>query len=72
MIDTGKSVLFMLACIHFLLGGCTWEKNDVVQLRHYHLDSTDGIITRSNISLEKTFPATGMVHYLSLPGSRLR
>ncbi len=53
MINVGKSILFMLVCVHFLIGGCTREKNDVVQLRHYPLDSTDGIITRSNISLDK-------------------
>lgn len=39
--------------IHFPSGGCTSDKNDVVQLRHYPLDSTDGIITRLNISLDK-------------------
>ena len=43
----------MLACIHFLLGGCTRETNGVVQLRHYHLECTDGLITRSNISIDK-------------------
>ena len=53
MIDIGKAVLFMLVCVHFLLGGCTNEKKDVVQLKHYPLDSTDGIITRSIISLDK-------------------
>ena len=53
MIDLGKAVLFMLVCIHFLIGGCTSNKNDVVQIKHYPLDSTEGIITRSNISLDK-------------------
>ncbi len=72
MIDTGKSVLFMLACIHFLLGGCTREKNDVVQLRHYPLDSTDGIITRSNISLDKNISSDRNGSLPVATGSRLR
>ena len=53
MIHMGKAAPFVLVCVHFLIGGCTSNKNDVAQLRHYPLDSTDGIITRSNISLDK-------------------
>ena len=53
MIDRGKVVFFMLVGVHFVIGGCTSDKNDVVQLKHYPLDSTDEIITRSNISLDK-------------------
>jgi hypothetical protein len=59
MIATGKAVLFMLVCVHFLLGGCTNDQNDVVQLKHYPLDSTEGIITRTNISLDKNISSDG-------------
>ena len=31
----------MLVCVYVLVGDCTSEKNDVVQLRHPSLDSTE-------------------------------
>ena len=53
MNNFGKPFLIVVLCVYCLIGGCTGGKNDDAQLRHYPLDSTDGIITRSNISLDK-------------------
>ena len=58
MINIGKPVLVIVVCIHFLLVGCTSTKEDFVQLMNYPLDSTEGIITRTNISVDKNISSS--------------
>jgi hypothetical protein len=53
MINIGKPVIFILVCVHFLIGGCTSDTDDVVQLKHYSLDNTEWTTQEIPFSLKK-------------------
>ena len=48
-----KRCIFITCCATFLLLGCSTKSDETLELKHYPLDTLDGIITRSNIALDK-------------------
>jgi len=53
MTSMRKRCIFIASCITFLLLGCSTKSDETLELKHYPLDTLDGIITRSNIALDK-------------------
>lgn len=49
-----KRVLCMLGCAALLWCACSEKNNQAVEIKHYPLDSLEGIISRSGISLDTT------------------
>lgn len=48
-----KNCFFITCCATLLLSGCSAARDDAVEIRHYPLDTLDGIISRTGIALDK-------------------
>jgi hypothetical protein len=48
-----KRCFFIACCATLVLFGCSTKKDEVLEVKHYPLDTLDGIITRSGITLDK-------------------
>jgi len=48
-----KRCFFIACCATLLLFGCSTQRDEVREVKHYPLDTLDGIITRSGITLDK-------------------
>ena len=48
-----KRCFFITCCAILLLFGCRTQRDEVHEIKHYPLDTLDGIITRSGITLDR-------------------
>lgn len=48
-----KRCFFITCCATLLLFGCSTNRDETREVKHYPLDSLDGIISRSGITLDK-------------------
>ena len=52
MLYLRKRSLFITCCTTLLLFGCSTKRDEAREIKHYPLDSLDGVITRSGITLD--------------------
>lgn len=48
-----KRCFFITCCAMLLLCGCSTKRDEAREIKHYPLDTLDGLITRSGITLDK-------------------